>query len=137
MVSKHRILIFGLTLLCGCVRTSAQTSIFSASDCASAYEYHFLNRAAQSGDSIGVELLLRNGADPNGVANDKYVSCVAGVDLGSPLLGAVTERRYEIVDLLLKAGANPNLVEGDGTTPYLAAKRSGDTRMIQIFEKYR
>ena len=137
MIKHHRGLLLVLLMLFGCTTTSAQTSIFAASECSSAYEYHFLNRAAQTGDLIGVELLLRNGADPNGNATDKYVSCVAGVDLGSALLSAVTGQHYEIVELLLKAGANPSLPEGDGTTPYSAAKQLGNARMIELIETYR
>ena len=137
MIKHNRGLLFVPLLLCGCANTSAQASIFADSECASAYEHHFLNRAAQSGDLIGVELLLRNGANPNGYANDNYVSCVAGIELGSALLPAVTRRHYEVVEALLKAGANPFLPEGDGTTPYSAAKQSGDIRMIGLIERYR
>ena len=137
MIKHNRYLLFVPLLLCGCATTSAQTSIFAASECSPAYEYHFLNRAAQAGDLIGVELLLRNGADPNGSANDRYTSCVAGIDLGSALLAAVTRQHYEIAELLLKAGANPSLTEGDGTTPYLGAKESGNVKMIELIERYR
>ena len=123
-------------LLSACATGSSHSSVFGNSECAAAYEYHFLNRAAQAGDLIGVELLLRKGADPNGHANDSYTECVAGIDLGSPLLVAISQRHYEVIELLLKSGADPHLSEGDGTTPYVDAQNSKDPRLLELIAKY-
>lgn len=66
-----------------------RSSLFADSPCKAAYEYHFLNRAANGEDLIGTQLLLERGADVNGSGYATYPGCVAAIEFSSPLMVAV------------------------------------------------
>jgi ankyrin repeat protein len=68
-----------------------------------------LFRAVAKGKTEAVILLIRNGADVN--------VCAGGFRGRSPLHAAAEYRNLEIMDCLIKAGANMNVLGSDGDTP--------------------
>ena len=110
--------------------------VIAESPCKEAYEYHFLNRGAHGDDLIGVELLLRNGADVNGSGYAKYTECVAGTEFSSPLMVAVWRKNIDMVRLLLEAGANPNLKEGPFVSPTDIAREHELSEILDLLIKH-
>ncbi len=106
--------------------------LFADSPCKGAYEYHFLNRAAYFDDLIGVELLLKSGADVNGKGYAKYPDCVAGIEFTSPLMSAVWGKNINIVRTLLDKGADPNLLEGEGVSPTQMARKDNLKEILDL-----
>ena len=105
-------------------------------------------------------LLIRKGADyrqavplsDNKVRDGKTV-LGSEFRAATPLMIATEEESLDVVEVLLKAGANPNLgthkmhwhlVNGkrvteydtDGWTPYLEAVNTGNAQLIALFERY-
>ena len=71
--------------------------------------YHFLDSACYSGDKIGVAIMLRIGADPDGQRDVKqWMDHIAPFEPTTPLLHAVSRDDTNILRLLLKAHADPN-----------------------------
>jgi cytochrome c len=71
--------------------------------------------AVRGGHLAAAKLLIERGADVNAVPTPL---------LGPALMPAVAQRRMDLINLLLKAGANPNLQRGGETALHVAA-RSG------------
>jgi ankyrin repeat protein len=46
------------------------------------------------------------------------------------------ERRYELAELLLEAGADPNAVQQDEFTPLMAADQSDDERLRALLIRH-
>jgi beta-lactamase regulating signal transducer with metallopeptidase domain len=86
---------------------------------------HALMRAAVEGDLVGIDELIRAGANVN-----------ANIERGaapSPLIGAAGEGGHlEAVRLLLDRGADPNLALGGEGTPLIAAARKGRTEIVSL-----
>jgi ankyrin repeat protein len=78
-----------------------------------------------SGPVETVRLLLARGGDVDALAGD-----------GIPLLMAVYFRQYEVAELLLKAGADPNARSDTGDTPLCLAAEKGDAVMASILLEY-
>src|SRR5690348_6886283 len=113
--------------LSGCAHAD-KSALFAESKCKEGYEYWFLNRAAAHTDLIGAEMLLKGGANVDGKGYETFIACGGGMEYSSPLFVAVFvvahetakgdpkrgDRQYvlkagmDMVELLLKAGANPN-----------------------------
>ncbi|MGE4542765.1 MAG: ankyrin repeat domain-containing protein [Pedobacter sp.] len=130
--------------------------IFAQSKCKKGYEYYFLNRAASGGDLFGVQLLLEGGANVDGLGYENYIEFGGGMEYSSPLMVAVfvyaheamegdpkrvdrasvLKESEEMVELLLKHGANPNIKEGEGGTPLDIAKQLKHEHSIRLLEKY-
>lgn len=71
--------------------------------------------------------LLDLGVSPNEKCNS-----------GTPILSyAVSEARYSTVEILLKRGANQFQANEDGLKPLARAKRQGDTKMIDLLNRYK
>jgi len=123
-----------LTLLCSPVLAG---DLFAESPCKTAYEYHFLNRAAAFGDITGVEILLEGGADPNGRGYENIAECVRlPGEFSSPLSLAVRNKNIDLVRLLLKWGANPNFLEGESVTPTSIARQKGYAEILQLLTEH-
>lgn len=80
-----------------------------------------LEKAARTDAVNAVRVLLRAGADPN---------CP-----GVPLVSAAAHGDYEMCELLLQAGANPN-AEYDGVTPLSHAIWNKDEDLQRLLRKY-
>ena len=117
-----RLLLTVILIMFGVNAYSAEASLFAESKCKEAYEYHFLNRAISAKDVIGINLLIKGGANINGSGYKNYPNCVAGFEYSSPVMVAVSVKNIEIIETLLKAGANPSIKEGEGITPLFIAK---------------
>jgi ankyrin repeat protein len=85
------------------------------------YKYLLLT-SADSGNYEGVELLLKNGIDPNLTFNDGVTA----------LMFASQGGHIEIVNLLLKNGADVNAIPYDGNTALHAAARSNNDSIAEI-----
>ncbi len=77
--------------------------------------------AAADGDTALVKKLLGQGADPNAITPNGYPALVCG------------GRSFEIVELLLKAGADPNVAnEENDETPLSIAAGEGRLRIADL-----
>ena len=112
--------------------------------------------AAMGGDAATVKTLLKQGADVNAAQGDgmtalHWAARQGDVELGqmlvyaganvravtriggfTPLLMA-SERGYAgVIDVLLKAGADPKTATSSGTTPLMFAAASGQTDAVKL-----
>jgi ankyrin repeat protein len=80
-------------------------------------------------DPAGVKLFIEHGADVNFLLD-------AGVFKGSrPLHFAIYRRRsLKVFRVLLQAGADPNLPDSRGTTPYQLASKLGQTSVARLLK---
>lgn len=133
-----------------------QPQLFAESKCKKGHEYWFLNRAAAHTDLIGARMLLEGGADVDGKGYQTFIECGGGLEYSSPLFVAVfvvaneamngdpkrRDRQHvlstgmEMVELLLKSGANPNIKEGEGLTPLDIAKTFKHEPTINMLQQY-
>ena len=81
--------------------------------------------ASQFGHYQVVELLLKNGADPNIHNNDGL----------TPLILASQFGHYQVVEILLKNGADPNIHNNDGFTALIVASQFGHYQVVEILLK--
>jgi len=70
--------------------------------------YHLFDRACAFGDDIGVAILLRVGADPDGYHDYEQYIQFAPFEPTPPLVHAVLNDDTNILQLLLAAHADPN-----------------------------
>ena len=82
-----------------------------------------LGLAAYFGHVKAVEYLIKAGAEINSPSKNSL-----GV---TPLQSAVAGCHYEIVDLLLAAGAEPNIQDKSGYTPIHVAAQCGDVKIAR------
>jgi ankyrin repeat protein len=69
------------------------------------------------------QLLLENGADPNGSPKSSHAR---------PLVGAAQTGQVNIATLLLRYGANPNMADKNGTSALLWAMDGGYLDMVKL-----
>jgi ankyrin repeat protein len=86
-------------------------------------ENYRLLAASSAGNRQAVEALLRDGAE----VNTRF-----GGDGETPLHRAAAEGGTEIVGLLLKERADPNIADSDGATPLIAASYGGHTEAARL-----
>lgn len=109
--------------LLGFVDEENATLIENADGDAIPFANHRLRVAVEMLDAASVDTWLKNGADPNYPFGPNKVKCIhLAVNLASP----------EIVNLLIKAGADVNATDARGVTPLHVAAGSGVTSVIQI-----
>jgi ankyrin repeat protein len=87
--------------------------------------------AAVDGDGPAVSRLLAAGADPNMfvTAEDRRDRTVVQV---TALSEAAHSNNLEVVRLLLKGGADPELARSDGGTPLMIAAEHGQSEVLQL-----
>jgi ankyrin repeat protein len=76
--------------------------------------------ASERGHVETVRTLIETGVDVDHVNNLHWTALLEAI-----ILGDGGERHQRIVDLLVKAGANVNLADGDGVTPLRHARSRG------------
>ncbi len=82
--------------------------------------------AAGTNNVQGVKRLLLANVSINNMASFGWYA----------LHNAVIEEQTEIVELLLKSGANPDVATKDGTTPLMFAMSGGDIAIVDFLLKY-
>jgi len=96
--------------------------------------YWLMNRACSWGDKLGVEMLLKAGADPDGVRDYDafHKSYQRGYEPSWPINQAAYGGHAEVVDLLLRAGARAHLPEGEGQTALTTAAERGHLQVVRL-----
>lgn len=82
--------------------------------------------AARSGKKEAIEWLVQNGAEINAISKDRGYSAV---------MDAVWKMNAEIVELLIKLGANLNFVSNDGQTALIVATGSSNSKICEMLAK--
>lgn len=82
--------------------------------------------AARSGKKEAIEWLVQNGAEINAISKDRGYSAV---------MDAVWKMNAEIVELLIKLGANLNFVSNDGQTALIVATGSSNSKICVMLAK--
>ncbi|ETN44981.1 uncharacterized protein HMPREF1541_09857 [Cyphellophora europaea CBS 101466] len=82
-----------------------------------------LSMAAERGDNSLVQLLLKHNASPNMILSTEAAPAVdinprLDVRFRSPLMAAVDSENYEVAELLLEHGADPNISSFDSWLDY-------------------
>ncbi|MDP0929925.1 ankyrin repeat domain-containing protein [Paracoccus onubensis] len=83
--------------------------------------------ASERGHVETVKTLIEAGSDINHVNNLHWTALLEAI-----ILGDDGSRHQQIVELLVKAGADVNLADGEGVTPLQHARRSGYRDIEQI-----
>jgi hypothetical protein len=85
-----------------------------------------LNLCARTGDQEILRLLIQSGAQLNLQADDRGTSA---------LIESVMSKQYDMVNELIKAGADLNIKSKDGQTALVVAAGSSDEKMVEILLK--
>lgn len=80
--------------------------------------------AAGHGEQEAVKILLQHNSDPNAVTDDDI----------TPLLSAVASGSFPCLELLIKAGANPNVSAGGATPLHIAADHGSSDLLSCLLE---
>ena len=65
-------------------------------------------------------------------ANNKDLSFIESLSGATPLMHAVRKGSDRLVELLLLAGADPNLAKADGCSPLVAAVGAGNDKILKM-----
>ena len=94
--------------------------------------YWLMDRACVSGDDLSVEMLLKAGADPTGVRD--YEAFLAKYqkpyEPSLHLAQAAYGGHLSVVRLLIGAGADPNVAQGEGETALTIAAKKGHLKIV-------
>ena len=82
--------------------------------------------AARSGRKAMIEWLVERGAEINAISKDRGYS---------PVMDAVWKSSLDIVDLLIKLGADLNIVSNDGQTALIVATGASNPRICELLVK--
>lgn len=93
-----------------------------------------MGRACNEGDELSVEMLLKAGADPSGIRDYKSFlkKYNKPYEPSWPLIRASRGGHAAVVRLLLAAGADPNLAEGEGITALTVAAEGGHLEVVRL-----
>ena len=94
-----------------------------------------MNRACWEGDEISVEMLLKAGADPNGVRDYEKFSkspYQRGYEPSWPINQAAWGGHAAVVRRLLHAGAKPHAPEDEGQTALIIAAQRGHVEVVRL-----
>lgn len=86
--------------------------------------YQGLTKSAHEGDLDEVRRLLAEGVPADEIDNGRFNA--------TPLQVAAAAGHYEVVQVLLEAGADVNHVDNDGFTPVTAAGRAGKWPVVRL-----
>lgn len=94
------------------------------------YDVSALWIPAQKGMLQVVDLLLAAGAETH-IAPSGHLADELNITGWTPLYAAMKSRKFDVVKLLLKRGADPNAVTKLGSTPFLLASEICDLDIIE------
>ena len=93
--------------------------------------FHPLGLACFFGHVDAARLLLDRGADVNALSRNEHIQ-TAAIHASAASEGKGELVRYELVELVLEHGADPNLPQGGGFRAIDAARQNGDERAEQL-----
>jgi ankyrin repeat protein len=95
--------------------------------------FHPLGLACFFGHVDAARVLLEHGADVNVLARNEHIQTAAiHAAAASNEQGVDESTRYELVELVLDHGADPNLPQAGGFRAIDAARQNGDKRVEQL-----
>jgi ankyrin repeat protein len=98
--------------------------------------FHPLGLACFFGHVETARVLLENGADVNALSrNERIQTAAIHAAAASNEEGTDETTRYELVELVLDHGADPNLPQGGGFRAIDAARQNGDRRVEQLLRE--
>ena len=97
--------------------------------------FHPLGLASFFGNIDAARLLLERGADVDGLSRNEHVQ-TAAIHAAAAAEGKDESMRYELVQLALEHGADPNLRQGGGFTAIDAARQNGDERVEDLLDAW-
>jgi uncharacterized protein len=93
--------------------------------------FHPLGLACFFGHVDAARLLLERGADVNARSRNEHIQ-TAAIHAAAAAEGKDEQVRYELVELALDHGADPDLPQGGGFRAIDAARQNGDRRVEQL-----
>jgi len=90
--------------------------------------FHPVGLASFFGHVDTARLLYERGADANQIARNEHIQ-TAAIHAAAAAEGKDEQTRYELVELALEHGADPNLQQGGGFRAIDAARQNGDKRV--------
>jgi ankyrin repeat protein len=93
--------------------------------------FHPLGLACFFGSVDAARLLLERGADVNALSRNEHIQ-TAAIHASAASEGKDEAVGYELVELVLEHGADPNLPQGGGFRAIDAARQNGDERIERL-----
>jgi ankyrin repeat protein len=93
--------------------------------------FHPLGLACFFGHVDAARLLLERGADPNALSRNEQIQ-TAGLHAAAASVTGDPRVRFQLCELLLAHGADPNLRQGTGARPLDAARQNGDVELERL-----
>jgi uncharacterized protein len=97
--------------------------------------FHPVGLASFFGHVEAARFLFARGADANQLARNEHIQ-TAAIHAAAASEGKDEATRYELVELALEHGADPNLPQGSGFRAIDAARQNGDKRVEQLLLDY-